>query len=140
MPSISIFIPMIPKAQKRDRITARNDFAKSYKDKTQRTNEDNLRAMIYKHMPTHVLWPLKTAIKLFLGIAMPVPSSESKKSKKAMISGLIRHIKKPDLDNLIKHLKDVGSGVMWQDDRQIDELHARKYYSDEPGWHIYLEW
>lgn len=140
MPQIELFIPIIPKAQQRDRIASTGGHARSYKSKEQRTEEDNLRALIYRELPTHVLWPIKTAIRLFIGAGLPIPASTTKRARNEILTGLVMHTKKPDLDNIAKHLKDVGSGVIWQDDRQIWELRIKKYYSEEPGWHLYIEW
>jgi Holliday junction resolvase RusA-like endonuclease len=36
---------------------------------------------------------------------------------------------KPDLDNFIKAVTDAANGILWQDDGQITELHARKLYT-----------
>lgn len=140
MPSVEFFLPIVPMAQKRDRIAVIQGMARSYKDPKQRVKEDNLRSLIYRELPGNVLWPLKTPIRLFIGVALPIPASTTKRVRKEILDGMVMHTKKPDIDNLAKHLKDVGNGVIWQDDRQIWELRAKKYYSDEPGWHIYVEW
>lgn len=50
-----------------------------------------------------------------------------------------RHIKKPDLDNLIKSLKDSLEGIIYKGDQQIFCLSAEKRYSDTPGVNIKLE-
>ena len=38
---------------------------------------------------------------------------------------------KPDLDNLVKLVKDAGKGVLWKDDSQVVKLEAIKVYSAE---------
>ena len=38
---------------------------------------------------------------------------------------------KPDLDNLLKLIKDAGNGVLWSDDSQVVEVEAVKVYSAE---------
>lgn len=40
--------------------------------------------------------------------------------------------KKPDIDNLIKQICDLGNGILWSDDRFIIELSAIKRYSNNP--------
>lgn len=140
MPSIELFIPILPKAQMRDRSTVVNGRAMNYKHKKQRVREDNLRELLYPRLPDHILWPLSSPVALTMEVYFPVPKGTSKKKTEAMLAGEIKHDKKPDLDNIAKHLKDVGSGVIWQDDRQIWELRIKKYYSEEPGWHLYIEW
>jgi Holliday junction resolvase RusA-like endonuclease len=43
------------------------------------------------------------------------------------------HGSRGDLDNYVKALLDAANGIVWMDDRQIDQLSARrvKYYQDE---------
>jgi len=52
----------------------------------------------------------------------------------------LRHKKKPDLDNLIKLVKDALTGVFWHDDSQVDEYSPipRKAYSDKPRTEIVI--
>lgn len=140
MPSVEIFIPILPKAQMRDRLTTIKGHARSYKDKKQRIREENLRELLYPRLPGHVLWPLKTPVALTMEVHFPVPKGTSKKKTEAMLSGEIRHDKKPDLDNLEKHLLDCCNGVLWVDDRQIYHVNKQKLYSMTPGWHIVVEW
>ena len=45
-------------------------------------------------------------------------------------------IKKKDLDNLEKHVFDCLNGLVWKDDKQIAESHARKIYSENPRTEI----
>lgn len=47
--------------------------------------------------------------------------------------------KRPDLDNLLKSVKDALNGVIWRDDAQIITLDARKYYGDAPSVEVIVE-
>lgn len=52
------------------------------------------------------------------------------------------HIKKPDLDNLIKSVVDGLSGILFEDDKQIVALHASKRYArgkEPPGCWVQIE-
>lgn len=140
MPSVELWIPILPKAQMRDRTAVVNGRAMNYKHKKQRIREENLRELLYPRLPDHVLWPLKTAVALSMEVHLPIPKGTSKKKVAAMLAGEIRHDKKPDLDNLEKHLLDCCNGVLWVDDKQIDCVLKRKSYSMTPGWHIVVEW
>jgi len=46
------------------------------------------------------------------------------------------HTQAPDLDNLIKYIADVASGIIYKDDRIIACIVARKYYSTNPRTEI----
>lgn len=61
-----------------------------------------------------------------------IPKSTSKKNKELMNRKVIRHNKKPDLDNCIKLIADALNTIAYKDDNQIVEVRAYKYYSDEP--------
>jgi Holliday junction resolvase RusA-like endonuclease len=41
------------------------------------------------------------------------------------------HTKRPDLDNLVKSVKDALTGIIWKDDAQIIRLTAEKRYGQE---------
>ncbi len=45
-------------------------------------------------------------------------------------------ITRPDLDNLVKAVKDALNGVLWRDDSQVIELEAKKIYGNPPGVEI----
>jgi Holliday junction resolvase RusA-like endonuclease len=61
---------------------------------------------------------------------MPIPKSTSKKNRAALANQ--PHPIKPDLDNLIKFILDVASGLLYKDDKSIAAITARKLYSEEP--------
>lgn len=44
----------------------------------------------------------------------------------------VPHLKKPDLDKLVRSVKDALSKVVWRDDSQVVEIAARKEYA-RPG-------
>lgn len=73
--------------------------------------------------------PLRVAIKFH----MPIPKSSSKKKAMDMEQGLIRHTKKPDIDNLCKATLDALSKVVIRDDSIIYFLSAEKSYRKAPG-------
>ncbi len=50
------------------------------------------------------------------------------------------HTKKPDLDNLVKSVKDAMTKSMYQDDSQIIIETVSKIYHDKPGVDIKLEY
>jgi len=70
---------------------------------------------------------------------MPIPKSTSKKNRIKMISGEMRHVKKPDLDNMVKGLDNM-TGIVFKDDNQIYQIYAEKRYSENPRTEINIIW
>ena len=62
---------------------------------------------------------------------MPIPKSTSK--KKALLLDGEPHLKKPDIDNLIKGVMDAINGVAYHDDSQVYNLRSTKVYSSKPN-------
>ena len=56
------------------------------------------------------------------------------------VDGVLRPTTKPDIDNLVKGIKDSLSKFLWYDDSQVTELVARKLYSDNPRAEVTIEW
>lgn len=72
------------------------------------------------------------AIEVEISFYRPVQKSLSKKERARRLSGEHRPTVKPDLDNYIKSTLDALNGILWTDDARIVDLHAHKYYSDDP--------
>lgn len=78
------------------------------------------------------LQPIDSACCLSLVFHMPIPKSWSQKKRAQAIGGEITHTSKPDLDNLIKAVKDGLNGIVWADDAQVVRVVAEKKYSENP--------
>jgi len=78
-------------------------------------------------------FPTRLPVILHLTFYFPIPRSWSKKRQNAARSGQIKHTNKPDVDNLVKAIKDALNGLVWHDDSQIVYLFAKKEYSETPG-------
>jgi len=82
---------------------------------------------------------LKNQLKINIKLYFQIPKSVSKKKRKAMLEGEIRYDKRPDIDNCIKSITDALNGIAYTDDKQIVEVNAYKYYSDEPKTEVCIE-
>jgi len=69
--------------------------------------------------------PLLADITFF----MKMPKSYSEKSKDKSRDKY--HIKRIDLDNMIKYILDVCNGILYHDDSIIAQIHAKKIWADE---------
>lgn len=72
------------------------------------------------------------ALNVKISFGMPIPKSTTRTIRAQMIDGLMKHTKKPDVDNLIKSVLDALNGIAWEDDAQIVKVSATKEYSIEP--------
>lgn len=72
-------------------------------------------------------------IHLELNFYQPTPKKYHTKPKQALIeSGELLPITKPDLDNLVKGVKDGLTKIIWQDDSQVVSMNVQKSYSMTP--------
>lgn len=136
MAELSFTIPIEPRGQARAKSRALRTkegriMAVTYKDGKQRREEGKLAALIAPHCPPV---PFAGPLTLEVTAYFPTPTAWSRRKKAEALAGNIAYVKKPDLDNIVKHLKDVMSGMVYRDDRQIVGLAATKHYGDPPRW------
>lgn len=136
---MKIIIPIIPTAQMRARHGVVNGFSRTYKDKMQAQRESVLMALLAKFQPAE---PMQGELLLGVKAYLPIPASRPKKWREAAASGDVRPTTKPDLDNLLKHVKDCLSMMrFWGDDKQVVGYlpGTGKYYSESPRWEVEIE-
>lgn len=133
MNRIGFVIPIEPRAQKRDRIGTFGGHARSYKHPEQAKYDAKLRAMLEQHKPEA---PATGEVWITVKAYLPIPASATIKWRAEKHP----HIKKPDLDNIIKQVLDCMNGVYFRDDSQITTIMATKEYSDEPRWYVEMTW
>lgn len=82
-------------------------------------------------------------VKLSLEFTLPRLKSHFGSGKKAHLvkeNAPIWHVSKPDLDKLIRCVKDALTGVIWKDDSQVCLLGPTdKHYGDRPGVLVTIE-
>tara|TARA_R100001530_G_scaffold41371_2_gene31661 strand:- start:1352 stop:1795 length:444 start_codon:yes stop_codon:yes gene_type:complete len=140
MNNIWTIVPGVPKAQIRHRHTrSGHTYDPSAKDKKDFINK--LKA--YTNENVYPLdKPLTGHITLMITFKFPWPKKWYRTGKYA---GLLKdnhpivHTKKPDIDNLVKFVMDVGNGELWKDDCQIYRVQAKKIYSLTPETLIIIE-
>lgn len=101
-------------------------------------NYENLVKMSYleEHKGKELL---KGELSMIINFYFAIPKSTSKKNRKLMNEGKIRHNKKPDIDNCIKSITDALNGIAYKDDSQIVQVKACKLYSEEPKTEVVIE-
>lgn len=130
-------IPIIPKAQMRARHgRSKSGLSVTYKAEAQRQAEGNLCALLLPFRPE---MPLEGPLAIKITAYLPVPMSWSGKRISQAEKGQVKPDCKPDLDNLVKNIKDcLTAANFWQDDKQVVFLTARKLYNDGrgPRWEV----
>jgi len=121
-----IYIKIRPKAAPRPRVTRNGTYnPKAY------TDYKKIIALVSRAK----FKKSEIAVSMHLDFFFKIPKSWSK-AKKADIP---YHTSKPDVDNLIKSIKDALNGVAYRDDSQVVQVFARKQYADEDGVLIQLK-
>jgi Holliday junction resolvase RusA-like endonuclease len=126
-------IPIEPVGQMRARHASVGKFSRTYKAKQQQTAENRLLAFAAQHRPDE---PMDGPLEVVVDAYMPIPKSMTKLKRSMALSGELRPTKKPDADNIAKHLLDCFNGIFWTDDKNIVGLMVRKFYSDSPRWEV----
>ena len=127
---IAIAIPGKPIAKHRPRFARRGKHVVTYND--QKSEEDRAFLLVLEQFTGEII---TGPVDLWLKFFMPIPKATSKKNRASMNLGLIRHTKRPDLDNLVKFYMDVLNGF-WKDDCQVTRLEAVKLYGENPRTEI----
>ena len=118
-----------PVAQGRPRFARRGSFVTAYDPKKSRDYKDTVYSVAVDHRPDK---PLDGQLEMTVKIYRSIPKSFSKRKAADAVSGLIRPVTKPDVDNYIKGVKDACKGIIWVDDSQVVTISASKYYSFNP--------
>ena len=63
---------------------------------------------------------------------MPIPSGVSKKQRNLMLGEKVKHVKKPDVDNLVKLYLDCMDGIVFERDQKVSLGLCVKLYSESP--------
>ena len=138
MPTIDFTIYGDPKPKKRHRSRViKSKFGKSYAmtypDPGGVSEENYIKLAASQNFKESII---TGAVELKLGFCFSVPKSYSKKKTDEALNGFLKHTKKPDLDNLIKAVKDALNGIVWHDDSQVFLVTAEKIYVERPRTYI----
>ena len=123
-----IEIPGKPIAKKRPRFFRRGSFVGTYN--AQETEEGRFMLMARDALGKAGypdVAPAGTPVWLEADFWFEYPKATPKKRRCVGF----RHTKKPDVDNLLKFLKDCLNGLAWHDDNQVFSVRARKLYGEQ---------
>lgn len=125
-----------PIAKKRPRFFKKGDCIGSYNP--QETEEGRWMLEAMTQIPEHRIL-IEGTVYLKLSFIMPITKSWAKYKIQQLRDGQeFPHTKTPDLDNLIKFVKDCLTGLIWKDDKQVYQVMATKIYGLDPETVIFI--
>ena len=120
-----------PIAKKRPRFVKRGGHTVTYNP--QETEEGMFRHEMLRQLPA--TWrPLKGSLSMSCRFLFARPKSHfgtGRNRGKLKPSAPLEHTQKPDLDNLVKFIKDCMNRHIYQDDKQIVRLDAQKRWCSD---------
>lgn len=119
-----------PTAKARPRVSFAGGYVRTYTP-AKTINYENYVKIEYQTQ-SKIFFPKERKLRAEIVAYYGIPKSVSKKKSQAMEDGVIRPLKKPDLDNIAKIILDALNGIAFVDDSQICELYVTKFYSTKP--------
>lgn len=123
---IKFIIPGEPIAKGRAKFARHGNFVTAYTPEKTARYENLVKLAAQAAMAD--LPPAEGAVFLVVRAFMTIPTSWSLKKQRAAALGEVLPTKRPDLDNIVKAIKDGGNGVLWKDDCQVVETRSSKRY------------
>jgi len=126
-----------PVGKGRPRFARRGKFTSTYTPQKTKTYEDEIRMMAKAAMGASE--PLETPMTVAIYIRVAIPASYSKQKRKDALAGVIKPMKKPDLDNVAKCFLDSMNEIIYLDDKQVVNLHVTKVYAETPAVEVMVK-
>jgi Holliday junction resolvase RusA-like endonuclease len=126
-----------PVGKGRPRFARRGKFTSTYTPQKTKTYEDEIRMMAKAAMGASE--PLDTPITVAIYIRVGIPASYSKQKRKDALAGIIKPMKKPDIDNCAKCFLDSMNEIVYLDDKQVVNLHVTKVYAETPAVEVMVK-
>ena len=125
---LTIFGDPVP--QGRPRFVRQTGFVKAYDPERSRNYKQLVRLWATNQLKKiDGFKTLQNALCVEMDFYIGIPTSWSKKKRTEAAQGLLRPIKKPDLDNMYKAVTDALNGLVWADDSIITDVRLRKRYT-----------
>ena len=122
---ITFHIPAVPDAQPRQRHAIIAGHVRNYTPARHPVNAFKA-AMQLALRDAYDGPPLDGPLYLDVIFVLPRRAVDTRKTKP---NPRLMHPRKPDVDNLLKSLKDALTGLAWRDDSQVSTVHAVKCYA-----------
>lgn len=126
-----------PKGKARPRTVTINGFVQTFTPKATREYELEVKKAYWKQNGKK--FTKEFPLRLNILAVCKIPKSFTKAKTEMAKTGQLRPIKKPDIDNIIKIVADALNGVAYEDDCQVLEIKAKKFYGETARVEIKVE-
>lgn len=126
---VRIIVPGQPEPQGRPRFSRKGRFVQTYDPPKSKQYKERVKYHAKKYAPEILL---QGELEIEVLVYKRNLKSFNKSQTVDAEAKLLRPISKPDIDNYAKGILDALKGIIWEDDGQVVDLIARKYYSAKP--------
>lgn len=130
---VAFTIPGKPFPKQRPRATMRGGRARVFTPKETVSFERQVGQIAALHFQRPIAGPVRLVVTAIFSI----PDSWSKRRRTEAMG--CHHTQRPDLDNLLKALKDGLNRIAWSDDAQVAEVSCRKLWGDHAETIVQVE-
>lgn len=134
MPTVEFFVPGLPVAQPRPKVTTRGGFARAYVPTRHAIHAWRSLVSTVAFDNRVASWPIRKPH------AVRVTAEFRKLRPATLIKSIDSWTTKPDRDNLEKALLDALEGIAFESDSQVVGGEITKTYHAEPGVLVRIEW
>lgn len=130
----TLFVPGKVTGKGRPRFARMGNFVRTYTPKETENVEGIIRTMFAAKVGG--VPPSEDPVALKVTATIAPPQSWPNWKREAALANRIEPTTKPDLDNIVKLVKDALNKVAWQDDAQVTSIDACKVYGSCEGLRI----
>lgn len=135
--TMKIVIDGEPVAQTRMKYSARGGFGRIYDPRAK--EKDKIKELMASYVKRfYIGHKMLEHPRLSFIFHMPIPKSIPKKDRALYESGLLKHEKKPDVDNLIKLYLDCLDGIAIEGDQKVSLGPCLKLYHPDPKMIVWI--
>lgn len=127
-----------PQGKGRPKFSRQGGFVKTYTPDKTVLYENLIRTEYLRQCPS-LRFADKEPLTMHIRAYYSIPKSVSRKRQAAMAEGLIRPVKKPDADNIIKVVADALNKLAYRDDADLVQVSLIKFYSRQPRLEVEIE-
>lgn len=135
---IKFTVPGKPKSKGRPRYSRINGYVRTYTPKTTTEYEKLVKLSAIEQCKDQLNKEYTGLVKMSIKAYFKPNKGISKKQYDLLIGQA--HLKRPDLDNLIKIICDGLNDVAYKDDNQVAIISAEKVYDDEERVEVEIEY